>query len=213
MAQNERRSGRPTERRSALSTGAPRGGEDRRVEAQRGKHPRKRQGALGMVLEIVGIVVAAFALAMLVQAFVIKPFTIHQISMQPTLLDGDRVLINRMVYHFRDPKAGDVVVFDSPVEEDEDLVKRVVAVAGDSVATKGGVLYVNGQPQEEPYLANSPFEGDDMAELVVPEDEVFVMGDNRNFSGDSRLFGPIDTERIIGAAFAIYWPIGRWDGL
>jgi signal peptidase I len=183
---------------------------DQRKTGSGGRGP---QGALRMVLEVVVIVAAAFAIAMLVQAFAVKPFTIHQISMQPTLLEGDRVLINRLVYHFRDPERGDVVVFDSPVQEDEDLVKRVVAVAGDSVAIKGGVLYVNGEPQQEPYLAESPFDGVDMTEGVVPEGRVFVMGDNRNNSGDSRLFGPIDTESIIGAAFAIYWPISRWHGL
>ncbi len=183
--------------------------EQRKVRSDR----RGPQGALRMVMEIVVIVVAAFAIAMLVQAFVVKPFTIHQVSMQPTLLEGDRVLINRLVYHFRDPERGDVVVFDSPVQEDEDLVKRVVAVAGDSVAVRGGVLYVNGEPQQEPYLADSPFDGTDTDEGVVPEGQVFVMGDNRNNSGDSRLFGPIETESIIGAAFAIYWPISRWDGL
>jgi signal peptidase I len=92
---------------------------------------KKSQGALRLVLEVVVIVVAAFAIAMLVQAFVVKPFTIHQVSMQPTLLEGDRILLNRMSYHFRDPERGDIVVFHSPVVEDEDLVKRVVAVGGD----------------------------------------------------------------------------------
>ncbi|MCX8032953.1 MAG: signal peptidase I [Thermoleophilia bacterium] len=173
--------------------------------------PRKRSG-LGLLLEIIFIVVAAFAIAMLVQAFVVKPFTIHQISMQPTLLEGDRILLSRLTYHFREPKPGDIIVFHSPVVEGEDLVKRIVAVEGDRVAIKDGVLYVNGVARDEPYLFERPFRGD-MAELTVPEGKVFVLGDNRNNSGDSRFFGPIDKDLIIGCALCVYWPIGRWKGL
>ncbi len=172
----------------------------------------KKQGVLGLVLEVVVIVVAAFAIAMLVQYFLIKPFTIHQISMESTLLEGDRILLSRLTYHFRDPQSGDVIVFDSPVNQNEDLVKRVVAVAGQTVEIEDGRLYVDGVAQEEPYLLEQPFEGA-YPETVIPPGQVFVMGDNRNNSGDSRLFGPIDIDTIIGKAFVIYWPISRWGGL
>jgi len=164
------------------------------------------------VLEIVGIVAAAFVIAMLVQAFLFKPFTVHQVSMQPTLIEGDRILINRLIYHFRDPKSGDVIVFHSPVTEGEDLVKRVVAVAGDSVAVRDGALYVNGEKKEEAYLKEQDFSGV-FPETVIPEGQIFTMGDNRNNSGDSRLFGPVDKDSIIGEAFVIYWPIGHWGGV
>lgn len=173
---------------------------------------KKSRTLLGMVIEIVVIVAAAFAIAMLVQFFLVKPFTIHQISMEPTLMEGDRILINRVVYHFRDPKSGDVVVFQSPVNDNEDLVKRVVAVAGDRVAVRDGSLYVNGVAQREPYLRDRSFRGE-FPETTIPSGRVFVMGDNRNNSGDSRLFGPISTESIIGGAFVIYWPIRRWGGV
>ncbi len=179
---------------------------------EKAKRAKKDRGALGVVIEIVVIVAAAFAIAMLVQAFVVKPFTIHQVSMQPTLLDGDRILLNRMSYHFREPESGDVVVFHSPRVKGEDLVKRVVAVAGDRVAISDGTLFVNGEPREEPYLLEQDFAGE-MAETVIPLGTVFVMGDNRNNSGDSRLFGPVDDDSIIGCAFCVYWPIGRWRGL
>jgi len=186
---------------------------DARVTPQsREEVTAKKRSPLGVVAEIVIIVAAAFAIAMLVQAFVVKPFTIHQISMQPTLLEGDRILISRLTYHFRDPKPGDIIVFRSPVNEGDDLVKRIVAVAGDRVAVKNGVLYVNGEPKDEPYLLERPFAGD-MAEEVVPPGKVFVMGDNRNNSGDSRFFGPIDRDSIIGCALCVYWPVGRWKGL
>jgi signal peptidase I len=172
----------------------------------------KKRSTLYSVLEIVGIVVAAFVIAMLVQAFLFKPFTVHQVSMQNTLIEGDRILINRVIYHFRDPRSGDVIVFHSPVTKGEDLVKRVVAVGGQSVAVHDGALYVNGVKKDEPYLKEQNFNGT-FLELIIPAGQFFVMGDNRNNSGDSRLFGPITKGSIIGEAFVIYWPPGHWGGL
>ena len=172
----------------------------------------KKRSTLYSVLEIVGIVVAAFIIAMLVQAFLFKPFTVHQVSMQNTLIEGDRILINRVVYHFRDPKPGDVIVFRSPVTKGEDLVKRVVAVGGDSVAVHDGSLYVNGVKKDEPYLKEQNF-GGTFLETTIPAGKFFVMGDNRNNSGDSRLFGPITKDSIFGEAFVIYWPPGHWGGV
>ncbi len=211
-----------TGERSSLTVGEQEGREvnadhqrDLPAEAQgvEGKGKKKSRSLVGMVVEIVVIVVAAFAIAMLVQFFLVKPFTIHQVSMRPTLEEGDRILLNRMSYHFRDPKAGDVVVLHSPMVEGEDLVKRVVAVAGDQVAIKDGALYVNGVVQDEPYLLEQDFMTDPEIEVRVPEGHVYVMGDNRNNSGDSRLFGAIPTDSIIGCAFCVYWPIGHWRGL
>ena len=173
---------------------------------------REKSGLLGTVIEIVVIVAAAFVIALLVQAFIVKPFTIHQVSMRPTLEEGDRILLNRLVYHFRQPARGDIIVFHSPINDSEDLVKRIVGVAGDRVAVTGGKLYVNSVAQDEPYLLEQDFSGE-MAEVLVPTGEVFVMGDNRNNSGDSRLFGPISAKSIIGSAFVVYWPIGQWKTL
>jgi len=117
-----------------------------------------------------------------------------------------------LTYHFRQPAQGDIVVFHSPINDDEDLVKRVVAVENDHVAISGGKLYVNGVAQDEPFLLEQDFSGE-MGEIVVPSGHVFVMGDNRNNSGDSRLFGPIPTDSIIGKAFLVYWPIRHWKTL
>ncbi len=173
---------------------------------------KRKQSAMKTAIEIVVIVAAAFAIAMLVQAFLIKPFTIHQVSMEPTLDEGDRILINRVVYHFRDPENGDVIVFHSPVTAGEDLVKRVIAVGGDTVAVNGGRLYVNGVAQDEPYLLEQNFVGE-YPETKILTGQLFVMGDNRNNSGDSRFFGPIDEKLVLGCAFVTYWPIGHWRGL
>ena len=175
------------------------------------EHPKKSSITRTLV-EIVVIVAAAFAIALLVQAFIVKPFTIHQISMRATLEEGDRILLNRLSYHFREPARGDIIVFRSPITASEDLVKRIVAVGGDRVAVSNGKLYVNGVAQDEPYLLEQGFEGV-LQETLIPAGDVFVMGDNRNNSGDSRLFGPISKDVIIGCAFCVYWPIGHWKGL
>lgn len=201
------------ERRAPAYGGEPDDGADGAGTGTAGMRGRKgRRSVLRILLEIVIIVGAAFAIAMLVQAFLLKPFTVHQESMEPTLLEGDRILLSRLTYHFRDPKVGDVVVFDSPLNDNEDLVKRVVGVAGDRVAVKDGDLYVNGVAVSEPYLSDQEFAGT-MAEQLVPADHLFVMGDNRDVSGDSRAFGPISMEQIIGEALCTYWPVSRWRGL
>ncbi len=164
------------------------------------------------VLEAVVIIAAAFLLALLIQLFVLKPFVIPSESMEPTLDLGDRVLVNRLVYLFREPERGDVIVFDPPIESDEPFIKRVVAVAGDTVAVEGGKLWINGQAQDEPYLMD-PEIREQYAEVVIPSGFVFAMGDNRNNSGDSRRFGPVSVDSIIGEAFAVYWPPRHWRGL
>jgi signal peptidase I len=172
----------------------------------------KKSSLTRTLVEIVVIVAAAFAIALLVQAFIVKPFTIHQVSMRPTLEEGDRILINRLAYRFGEPSRGDIVVLRSPINAQEDLVKRIVAVAGDRVAVSDGRLYVNGVAQDEPYLLEQDIRGD-MPETAVPAGHVFVMGDNRNNSGDSRMFGPVSTESLVGSAFLVFWPIGRWQTL
>ena len=132
------------------------------------------------IIEVIGVVAAAFVLAMLIQHFLVKPFFIPSESMVPTLQKGDRVLVNRVAYGFgSDPQRGDVVVFLSPIGGYEDLIKRVVAVAGDRVAIRGGRLWVNGTAQNEPYVNGGDTAGL-MPEQTIPAGKVFVMGDNRN---------------------------------
>lgn len=153
---------------------------------------------------------AAFVLALLIQQFVVKPFGIPSESMEPTLLKGDRVLVSRLAYRFGEPQRGDVVVFHPPLGT-EDYIKRIVAVGGDHVAVKNGKLYLNGEPQQEPYIKDGDILGE-FDDIIVPKGSFFVMGDNRNNSGDSRIFGTITRQAIVGKAFARYWPptrIGR----
>jgi signal peptidase I len=165
------------------------------------------------VIEVVIIVVAAFVLALLVQQFIIKPFAIPSPSMEPTLVEGDRVLVNRLVYHFHPPRRGDVIVFHPPGRPESDpFIKRVVAVAGDTISVHDGVLYLNGEPQDEAYVKEYPIE-EDYPETFVQTGYVWAMGDNRNNSGDSRVFGPVPLDSIMGEAFAVYWPLGHAGGL
>lgn len=175
---------------------------------------RGQQGSslVGSLLEVVVIVGAAFVLALVIQQFVVKPFYIPSPSMNPTLVKGDRVLVNRFIYHFTEPERGDVIVFHPPVAPEEDYIKRVVGVGGDMVSVHDEKLYVNGDPQEEPYLNNGKIDGE-YPEEKVPSGYVFVMGDNRNNSGDSRVFGPVEREAILGEAFLVYWPPSKIGGL
>ncbi len=174
---------------------------------------KSRSKALRWTVEIVIIVVAAFVLALLVQQFIVKPFAIPSPSMENTLLEGDRVLVNRLVYHFHPPRRGDVIVFHPPGNPGSDpFIKRVVAVAGDTVAVHDGQLYLNGVAQDEPYVKDYPIQGD-YPETEIQDGYVWAMGDNRNNSGDSRVFGPVPLDSIMGEAFAIYWPLNRIRGL
>jgi signal peptidase I len=174
---------------------------------------KKRRSGIRWIIEVVAVVVAAFVLALLIQQFIVKPFAIPSPSMEPTLEVGDRVLVSRLTYHFRDPERGDIIVFDPPgCDSPDPFIKRVVAVGGDTVAVRDGVLWVNGTAQDEPYLKEDYIE-EGFAEVTIEPGWVWAMGDNRNNSGDSRMFGPVSEDAIIGMAFAIYWPLGDLGGL
>jgi len=194
---------------SLTGPGPTSGGEDASPATQAKGGSR----AFRWVIEVVVIVAAAFVLALLVQQFIVKPFAIPSPSMEPTLVEGDRVLVNRLVYHFHPPHRGDVIVFHPPGRPGSDpFIKRVIAVAGDTVSVQDGVLYLNGVAQDEPYIKEYPIEGD-YPETAIRTGYVWAMGDNRNNSGDSRVFGPVTLDAIMGEAFAVYWPLGRAGGL
>jgi signal peptidase I len=187
------------------------GGPSADLPVAQANKPRSR--TVRWIIEAVVIVAAAFVLALLVQQFLVKPFAIPSPSMEPTLVEGDRVLVNRLVYHFHSPHRGDVIVFHPPNRPGSDpFIKRVVAVGGDTIEVRDGYLYVNGVRQAEDYIKEHPIVGD-YERTVVPEGYVWAMGDNRNNSGDSRVFGPVSLDAIMGEAFAVYWPVTRISGL
>ena len=173
---------------------------------ERKESPTAKKG--GGFLEFLVILVVAFALVFgFVRPFVLEAFYIPSESMVPTLLVGDRVFVNKFVYRFWEPERGDIVVFQSVEGEGEDLIKRVIGAPGDRVAIINGVLHVNGEPQEESYVRDGrPLDSGPNGPTRVPEGEVFVMGDNRANSRDSRFFGPVPVENIEGEAFASFWP-------
>jgi signal peptidase I len=167
-------------------------------------------GKGGGFLEFLIILLLAFALVFgVVRPFVLEAFYIPSGSMVPTLKVGERVFVNKFIYRFSEPKRGDIIVFRSVDGADEDLIKRVVGLPGDEVAVQNGVLILNGEPQEEPYV-NQRFPDDSFyGPTKVPEGKVFVMGDNRSNSADSRVFGPVPMENIAGEAFVAFWPPSR----
>lgn len=159
--------------------------------------------------ELPFLLVAAVIVAFLVKTFIVQPFWVPTGSMIPTILPNDRVLAIKFIYKFTDPKPGDIVVFLPPNGDQKDYIKRVIAVEGQKVKIKDGLVYVNGKPLREDYLSEDNFDSGSMPEIVVPEDHIFVMGDNRPNSLDSRVFGPIKKDMIIGKAVLIYWPLNR----
>jgi signal peptidase I len=165
------------------------------------------------ILEWLGVIGGGIAIALLVEAFLIQAFWIPSPSMEPTLDVGDRVLVNKLSYKLHDVHRSDVVVFERPpgasTGEDgeiKDLIKRVIAIGGDTIEARDGVVYVNDERIEENYLEpGTPTEN--LPRQTIPDHHVFVMGDNRTNSEDSRIFGPIDEDTIVGRAFIRVLPI------
>jgi signal peptidase I len=185
--------------------------------------------------ELPVLVVIAFAVALLLKSLVLQAFYIPSPSMEETLQIGDRVLVEKLSYRWGEPGRGDVVVFEKdldqavlPFEEPEesvvqkvkdafkslfgfptgtsqDYIKRVIAVGGDKIEGRDGRIYVNGEAVEEPYLAEG-VQTSTFGPVDVPAGSIFVMGDNRNNSADSRAFGPVPVDTVVGRAFLLIWP-------
>jgi signal peptidase I len=168
----------------------------------------------GGMLEFLVILLVSFALVFgFVRPFVVEAFYIPSESMVPTLQVGDRVLVNKFIYRFTEPERRDIVVFKSVEGGGEDLIKRVVGVPGDKISVRGGKLLVNGERQREPYVNRRFPDRSFAASTTVPKGHVFVMGDNRANSRDSRYFGPVPNKKIEGEAFLRFWPPDRIGGL
>lgn len=158
--------------------------------------------------ETLEIVVISLILALLIRSFVAESFLVEGSSMEPTLLDGERLLVEKMTYYFQNPRPGEVVVFKYPKNPRRDFIKRIVATAGDTITLRDGQLLVNGKPVNEPYVQRPGHF--DFGPLKVPSDSVFVLGDNRVNSQDSRFFGTVPYENIKGKAWLVYWPFEKW---
>jgi len=171
---------------------------------------KKKESGLRNAVEWVVIIGGAFLVAFVVKTFLIQAFFIPSGSMLPTLHEDDRVLVNKLSYDLHDVHRGDLVVFERPENEAagqiKDLIKRVVGLPGERIESRDGDVYIDGDLLEEPYLADGA-ETTGLEPQTVPEGHVFVMGDNRGDSMDSRVFHAIDEDLIVGRAFVRVWPL------
>ena len=195
-------------------------------EDPEGPGPASERRAMPAVVEWLVVLVCALGLALLLKAFLVEVFVIPSGSMAPTLMVDNRVVVYKLGYRLHDVNRGDVVVFDSPNPNAavDDLIKRVVALGGETFEIRDGRVYIDGARLEEPYLADGeatapkgPIQGcindADSLRCEVPEGKVLVLGDSREDSRDSRFFGPIDVDDIVGRAFLKIWPPNDMGGL
>lgn len=180
------------------------------------KEPEASQGYPGWksAWENIQIVIIALVLAFLIRTFVAEPRYIPSDSMLPTLEKGDRLVVEKVSYHFHSPQQGDIIVFDPPwqlqlqgYQRDQAFIKRVIATSGQLVAIANGVVYLDNQPLKEDYIYESP--NYHLDSVQVPEGSLFVMGDNRNNSNDSHIWGFLPQENVIGRAVFRFWPLTR----
>jgi signal peptidase I len=186
--------------------------------------------------ELPGLLLTALVIAVVIKTFLVQPFWIPSESMLPTIEVNDRVMVNKLAYNWGEPERGDIVVFRDPAEEQveesipeavirsvleavgirtrgrDDLIKRVIGLPGETLVIVNGEMEVDGVAIAEPYLAFDTVMNDE-GPFVVGPNQVFVMGDNRQFSFDSRRFGPIDYEALVGRAFVTIWPLSNFGGL
>lgn len=150
----------------------------------------------------------AIGLAIFIIIFIAQSFLVQGSSMFPTFDDGERLLVDKLTYRFREPSHGEVVVFQYPADRQRRFIKRIVGVPGDEIRIANWTVYVNGQPLEETDYTNGPTYSN-FGPVIVPEDTYFVLGDNRNLSEDSRnpKVGFVPRDHIIGRALVVYWPI------
>lgn len=158
--------------------------------------------------------VTAFLLAMVVRHFLFQAFKIPSCSMEPTLQVRDHLIANKIIYRFREPSRGQVVIFRFPDPEDRrDFVKRLVGLPGETLAIRDGRIYINGELADEPRLADFYYYGNRDFEIEIPPEKFFVLGDNSGNSYDSRFWGFVPRSDMIGVASFIYWPPDRWGAV
>ena len=168
--------------------------------------------AVAVIFDFLQTIVLAAAMFVIIYLFVGQPHIVKGASMEPEFLNSDYILTEKVSYKFNQPERGDIIVFEAPNRQNADYIKRVVGLPGETVMVKEGSVYVNGELLNESYEPNNTDPAQFMKEgkeIVVPEDTYIVMGDNRPHSSDSREFGPVSIESIIGRAIIRYWPFGR----
>jgi len=158
----------------------------------------------------------AVAVALLIRTFIMAPFKIPSGSMHPTLVEGDRILVNKFLYRFHPPQRGEIIVFRFPEDPKRAFIKRLIAVGGDTVEIRQGKLYINGALLDGggvvayTYYYNQGSYGQEHQAVHVPPDAFYVLGDNSAASHDSRFWGFVPKRFLIGRALCIFWPLTRW---
>lgn len=190
---------------------------DETVKEDQERAPRPNaKSDKSVVRQYAEAVVIAVILALVIRTFVVQAFKIPSGSMLQTLQVGDHILVNKFLFWFTSPQHGDIIVFKYPQDEGRDFIKRVVGLPGDKVEIRAKQLYINDQPTTEPYaihldpalLADPGSSRDNFGPVVVEPGHLFMMGDNRDYSMDSRFWGLLDMKKIRGKAFVVYW---SWD--
>lgn len=160
------------------------------------------------IFELIESVLIAVVLALVIRFFLFEPFYIPSGSMEPTLQVEDKIIVNKIVYRFGEPERGDIIVFKYPLDPSRDYIKRVIGLPGETLEIKESTVYIDGQAITENYLP-SDTKFMDFGPVSIPEDSYFMMGDNRNNSQDSRVWGTLPEDHIVGKAFLIFWPANR----
>ncbi|MGZ4677758.1 MAG: signal peptidase I [Acidimicrobiia bacterium] len=166
------------------------------------------------VVEWIVIIAIAVGFAFVVRAYAFQTFYIPSESMVPRLKTDDRVLVNKLAYDIRDPHRGDVVVFKTPpgshITDMSDLVKRIVGLPGETIQGRDGQIYIDGKVLPEPYLP-ADVKSKDFGPVKIPANSYFMLGDNRQYSNDSTVWGPANRDLFVGPVFAGIWPLDRLD--
>ena len=187
-----------------------------KADGQESVQQPKRRSAFGFVLELIIIAVVALGLAFLITNFVAQPYEIPSGSMEKTIDIGDRIFSEKVSYNFGKPTRGDIVTFRDVDNPSRVLIKRVIATGGQTVDLRDGLVYVDGVALDEPYTQGKPstaLNSDITYPYTVPQDCIWVMGDNRTNSSDSRAFGAVPLSNLTGRAFFRYWPLDRIGSL
>lgn len=157
----------------------------------------------------------AIVVAIVLRTFVLQTYYVPSQSMEPTIMVGDRIVVDKLSYHLHAIHRGDIIVFARPPAEDcggppvPDLVKRVIGLPGERISSRGNTVLINGKPLAEPWLPKNDPLGKPITPQTVPPNDYFVMGDNRAQSCDSRYWGPVPRSLIVGKVVAIFWPLSR----
>lgn len=168
-----------------------------------------------LLFDLIQTIVIAGAIFVVIYAFLFRPYQVNGGSMDPTFQTGEYVLTNLIETRIGNLKRGDIVVFNAPVDQEKDYIKRIIGLPGDKIKIAGGQVYINGKKIDQSFLSSdvktygSSFLPDNI-EIDVPKDNYFVMGDNRGFSSDSREWGFVNKSELIGKSFVVYFPLNHF---